>query len=56
MGFAEYANHDALGLAELLKKKEVKPAELVEAAIGKHADAAAPVVPVQRAHWHRAGT
>jgi amidase len=33
MGFAEYANYDALGLAELVKKKKVKPAELVEAAI-----------------------
>ena len=33
MGFAEYANYDGLGLAELVKKKEVKPAELVEAAI-----------------------
>ena len=32
-GFAEYSNHDGLGLAELVKKKEVKPAELVEAAI-----------------------
>ena len=33
MGFAEYADYDGLGLAELVKKKEVKPAELVEAAI-----------------------
>jgi amidase len=33
MGFAEYANYDALGLAELVKKKKVKLAELVEAAI-----------------------
>ena len=32
MGFAEYSNYDGLGLAELVKKKEVKPAELVEAA------------------------
>ena len=35
MGFAEYANYDALGLAELVKKKKVKPAELVEAAIAR---------------------
>ena len=27
-----YSNYDGLGLAELVKKKEVKPAELVEAA------------------------
>src|SRR5215470_17584168 len=33
MGFAEYSNFDALSLAELVKKKKVKPAELVEAAI-----------------------
>jgi amidase len=33
MGFAEYLNFDGLGLAELVKKKKVKPAELVEAAI-----------------------
>src|SRR3974390_2515967 len=33
MGFAEYSNYDGLGLAELVKKKEIEPAELVEAAI-----------------------
>ena len=33
MDFAEYSNYDGLGLAELVKKKEIKPAELVEAAI-----------------------
>ncbi len=33
MSFAEYSNYDGLGLAELVKKKQVKPAELVEAAI-----------------------
>ena len=33
MGFAEYSNYDGVGLAELVKKKRVKPAELVEAAI-----------------------
>jgi len=32
MGFAEYSNDDGLGLAELVKKKEIEPAELVEAA------------------------
>jgi amidase len=35
MGFAEYSNDDGLGLAELVKKKEIKPAELVEAAIDR---------------------
>ena len=33
MGFGEYSNYDGLGLAELVKKKEIKPAELVEAAL-----------------------
>jgi len=33
MGFAEYSNYDGLGLAELVKKKEIKPTELIEAAI-----------------------
>jgi amidase len=33
MSFAEYSNYDGLGLADLVKKRKVKPAELVEAAI-----------------------
>jgi hypothetical protein len=33
MGFSEYSNYDALGLADLVKRKKVKPADLVEAAI-----------------------
>ncbi|HVO23368.1 MAG TPA: amidase family protein [Candidatus Margulisiibacteriota bacterium] len=33
MPFAEYASYDGLGLAELVRKREVTPAELVEAAI-----------------------
>lgn len=33
MGFSEYAEHDGLGLAALVAKGEVSPAELVEAAI-----------------------
>jgi len=33
MGFAEYGDHDGLGLAELVRRREVTPAELVEAAI-----------------------
>lgn len=33
MTFEEYRKHDALGLAELVKKKEVTPLELVELAI-----------------------
>ena len=33
MDFAEYSNYDGLGLAELVTKKEIEPAELVEAAI-----------------------
>ena len=34
-GFAEYESYDALGLAELVQKKEVSPADLCEAAIGR---------------------
>ncbi len=33
MGFAEYADYDGLGLAALVSKGEVSPAELIEAAI-----------------------
>src|SRR6516162_5764555 len=33
MGFAEYSNYDGLGLAELVRKKEIKPTELIEAAV-----------------------
>jgi amidase len=33
MGFAQYADYDGLGLAELVRKRQVTPAELVEAAI-----------------------
>lgn len=34
-GFSEYGDYDGLGLAELVRKKEVKPSELVEEAIGR---------------------
>ncbi len=33
MTFNEYADYDGLGLAELVRRKEIVPAELVEAAI-----------------------
>ena len=33
MGFAEYGEYDGLGLAELVNRREVSPAELIEAAI-----------------------
>ncbi len=32
-GFDDYANHDAMGLAELVRRKEVSPLELVETAL-----------------------
>ncbi len=33
MSFSEYGNYDGLGLAELVRKKKISPAELVEEAI-----------------------
>ena len=35
MTFDEYAKYDALGLADLIRQKEVSPAEVVEAAIDR---------------------
>jgi len=35
MSVAEYASYDAVGLAELGRKREVSPTELVEAAIDR---------------------
>ena len=32
-GFADYERYDALGLADLVKRRQVTPAELLEAAI-----------------------
>ena len=32
-GFADYERHDALGLADLVRRRQVKPAELLESAI-----------------------
>src|SRR4029079_12968839 len=32
-GFAEYEQYDALGLAELVRRREVSPADLLDAAI-----------------------
>src|SRR4030042_5546979 len=34
-GFSDYDKYDGLGLAELVRRKEVKPRELVEEAIGR---------------------
>lgn len=33
MNFTEYASHDAVGIADLVRRKEVSPGEVVEAAI-----------------------
>jgi amidase len=35
MAFAEYANYDGLGLAELVRKKKITPGELVDEAISR---------------------
>jgi len=35
MAFSEYGKHDGLGLAELVRRKKVSPAELVEEAISR---------------------
>jgi amidase len=37
MGFKEYGNYDGLGLAELVRKKDVSAAELLDEAV-KHFD------------------
>ena len=34
-GFSEYDQYDGLGLAELVRRQQVKPGELVEAAISR---------------------
>jgi Asp-tRNA(Asn)/Glu-tRNA(Gln) amidotransferase A subunit family amidase len=34
-GFAEYGRYDGLGLAELVRRGDVEPAELVEEAIAR---------------------
>ena len=34
-GFAEYANHDAVGLAKLIRDGEVSAEEVLEAAIAR---------------------
>ena len=34
-GFVDYLKYDGLGLAELVRRKEVKPEELLEAAIAR---------------------
>ncbi len=33
MGFADFERYDGLGLAELVRRHEVKPAEILEAAM-----------------------
>ena len=33
MSFPEYENYDAIGLAELVKKKEISPLEIMDEAI-----------------------
>jgi amidase len=35
-GFADYEQYDALGLAELVRRGKVTPAELLEAAIERY--------------------
>jgi len=35
MSFAEYGDYDALGLAQLVRRKEVTPVELLEEAIAR---------------------
>ena len=45
MHFAEYESYDGLGLAELVANDDVKPEELLDAAI-ERADARNPVLPL----------
>src|SRR5919107_3187906 len=37
MGFSQYANYDGLGLADLVRKKQVTPRELLDEAIARTA-------------------
>ena len=38
MDFEDYRRHDAVGLAELVARREVSPAELLDAAAARMAD------------------
>jgi hypothetical protein len=51
-GFADYERYDALGLADLVRRKDVSPAELLDAAIGRVAarTPAVPGAPIRGAH------
>lgn len=48
MGFSEYSSFDGVGLAELVRKREVTPTELVDAAIEARTDANATLNAVVR--------
>ena len=47
-GFPDYLDYDALGLADLVRRKEVTPEELLEAAIAR-VDAIDPVITISPA-------
>ena len=61
-GFKEYERYDGLGLAELVRRREVAPRELLEAALARieridpkiHAVCGLAVEAAQRALAHRA--
>ncbi|MEM1139378.1 MAG: amidase, partial [Pseudomonadota bacterium] len=53
MGFETYAEYDGLGLAELVRRGEVAPEELVDAAVStieRHNPALNAVVAIMRDH------
>jgi amidase len=52
-GFREYGSHDALGLAELVKKREIKPEELLDEAI-QRTEQVAEINAVVLNHYERA--
>lgn len=51
MKFSEYFEYDALGLADLVRRKEVEPKELVDVAI-KHIEAVNPELNAVIHHYH----
>ena len=55
MAFREYGNYDGMGLAELVRKKQVSPRELLDEAIGRTAKVDPEINAVVVKHYDFAG-